>query len=179
MPWSSVYQARYTKPIVRQMMAVVQRDQRAALDFVGGAGVLPSIVAYQLAPLSTPQFPALMIAPERTAFDHEAVGSRHSANRFYLAIAVTNHNRQVTAELIQDYVLAMDAVFNTVPLSDFSLALPLALPHLGPGFNTSGLTGGILKELFVASHNYDEIRIKRDQFSGIGILELLVDLEEA
>src|SRR6267142_5488519 len=163
MAWTSVYQARYTKPIVRQLMAIVQRDQRAALDFVGGPGILQDIVTYQLAPLSVPQFPALMIAPERTAFDHEAVGTRHSANRFYAAIAVTNQDRQVTAELIQDYVLALDAIFNTVLLSDFYLSLPLTLRHLPPGFTTAPLVSGILKELFVASHNYDEIRIKRDQ----------------
>lgn len=177
MAWSPKYNAAFTKALIRQLLAIVQRDSRAALDYVGGAGVLPDIVSYQLAPLIIPQFPAILIAPMQSVFVQESVGTLQSATRIYCAVAVTHQDGEVLAELVQDYVQALDAVFNTLPLYDFFSSWPLTHPILG-NINTQPLADGSVKELFVLSHNYDEIRRVRMAWQLAATLELQIDREE-
>lgn len=188
MTWTSQFNATFTKPLIRQLMAIVQRDQRAALDFAGGivspaAGALPSIVSYQLAPLTIPQFPAILIAPMDSAFDHDAIGSLHYVDRVYCAVAVANQDAQILAELAQGYVAALDAIFNTLSLgqpglADLYTALPLTLPSIGT-ISTAPLAVGSVKEIFVQSHNYDEIRRpKTGGFACVATLALVIDREE-
>lgn len=177
MPWTSTYNATFTKLLLRQLLAFIQRDQRAALDWVGGTNVLDSLVSYQLAPLTIPQFPAVLVAPMQSVFVQESVGSRQSVSRIYCAVAVAHQEAQVLAELVQDYLRALDAIFNTLPLSDFYSTWPLTLPVLG-SITTTALAAGTVKELFVVSHNYDEIRRVKTQFACAATLELLIDREE-
>lgn len=189
MAWASKFNAGFVKPLIRQLLAIIQRDQRAALDWVGGTGVLPDIVSYQLAPLLIPQFPAVLVMPNETQFAQEAVGSLQSANRVFAVIAVTHQDGQAVVELLEDYTRALDAIFNTVPLSDFYTPLSLTLPILGgtatgpasptPGaIQTTALNAGSVKELFVVSHLYNEIRQRRPGFACSATLELHIDREE-
>ena len=194
MAWTSTYNATFNVLLVRQLLALVQRDQRAALDWVatlyqlGGGGLdaegkLPSLVSYQLAPLTIPQFPAILIAPMDNAFDREAVGTRHYSSRIYCAIAVAHQDSQVTAELVQAYVIAVDAIFNTFDIAQLYVDQQLAIstPTLGAGggvFWCQALQQGSVKDLFVASHSYDDIRRVKQQFATAATLELIVDRVE-
>src|SRR3954469_17536180 len=101
MSWTSKYNAKFVKPVVHQLVAMIQRDQRDALDFVGGANVLKDFVGYQIAAVPIKQCPAILVAPMETLFNPDAVGSLESANRFYVAIAVANQDSQVAADLIE------------------------------------------------------------------------------
>src|SRR5690349_17510541 len=116
MSWASKYQARFTKDLVRQLVAMVQRDQRAALDFVGGAGELAGFASYLIADTPLQQFPSLLITPMDEVFDRDAVGSLHSTAKILVGVAVTHQDRAVLAELVQDYVRAVDAIFNSLDL---------------------------------------------------------------
>ncbi len=195
MAWVSKYNAQFTKTLIRQLVAIVQRDQRAALDFVGGANVLLDIQTYQIAHATLPQFPAVLIAPMNSQFVQEAVGSLQSGNKIYCAVAVAHQNSQVLAELSQDYVRALDAIFNTLTsdnnLYQFYQSWPLTLPSLGGGGNltspagptpgsiqTTPLAAGSVKELFVVSHQFDEIRRARNSFVQAATLEVVIDREE-
>lgn len=179
MSWTSAYNATFTKPVVRQLMAFIQRDQRDALDFVGGAGVLPDFVTYQLSPMAIPQFPGVVVTPAETIFDQDAVGSRHSSNPIVCAVAVANQDQDVLAELIQDYVCALDAIFSTVPLSDFYSSWDLLLRILGSNaIPTTALESGSVKELFVVRHQYGQIRQRANGFVCSATLELKIDREE-
>jgi hypothetical protein len=179
MPWTSKYNARFTKDLVRQLVAIAQRDQRAALDFVGDvAGELAGFQSYLIADTPLQQFPSLLITPMDTAFDRDAAGSLHSVSKILVGVAVSHQDRARLAELLQDYVRAVDAIFNSLDLADLYQAWPLALPHLGDGATTTPLDAGTVKDLFIESHSYDEIRKRGASFSMAAVLTLIIDREE-
>lgn len=180
MAWSSRYNAKFTKQVVRQLVAIIQRDQRAALDFVGGVGVLPALVGYYIAALPIQQFPAVLVAPMESQFAGEAVGTLESVSRFYIAVGVFNQDAEVLAELVQDYVRALDAILNTLQantLPDFYSPLPLTLKTLGT-ITTDPLEAGSLKDLMVVSHTYNEIRRNTQGFQMTAVLEVHIHREE-
>lgn len=177
MSWQSKYNAKFTKQVVRQLVAIIQRDQRAALDFVGGAGVLPDFVGYYVAAAPIKQFPTVLVAPMESQFVPDAVGSLESANRFYVAVGVANQDPQVLADLVQDYIRAVDAILNTVPLPDFYAAIPITLQHSSDTV-TQALEAGSLKDLFLVSHTYNEIRQGANGFQMTAVIEVHIHREE-
>lgn len=180
MVWASKHSAKFVKPLLRQLMAIVQRDQRAALDWVGGVNILSDIVTYQFSPNTIPQFPAILISPVESIFVQDAVGSVQSANQIFCSLACAHQDNQVLAEMVEDYVRALDAIFNVFPLSDFSdfyTSIPLVHPVLG-NIMTDPLDYGTLKELFIVSHGYGEVRRGRNDFRMSATLEIRIDREE-
>lgn len=178
MPWTPTYTAQFTEQLVDQLLAIVQRDQRAALDFVAGAGVLPDIVNYLTAPSPMSQYPALLIAPTDNAFDDSAVGSLHYSSQIEAEIGVTHQDARMVSRLLQRYLRALDAVFRSVLLSDFSTALPLELPELGGATMTAPLQAGSVKELWVGAHRMSEIAALKSGFWKAAKLEIRIDREE-
>jgi hypothetical protein len=179
MTWNPTYQADFTKRVVRQLLALVQRDQRDALDWVGGQGNLRSIQSYHVAAIPVLQFPAVLIAPMRSTFDQEAVGTRHSTSAYYCAVRDIHQDAEVVADRLQDYVQALDAIFMSLPLSDFQQSWPLILQPTQRTVDTVPLATGTLKELFVTSHNYDEIRQTKNGFHFAAAMEISIEREEA
>jgi hypothetical protein len=178
MSWTSKYQARFTKDVVRQLVAIVQRDQRAALDFVGGEDELADFASYLIADTPVQQFPSLLITPMDEVFDRDAVGSLQSTAKILVGVAVTHQDRARLAELVQDYVRAVDAIFNSLDFGDLYQSWPVTLPHLSSGAVTSALAPGSMKDLFIESHSYDEIRRRGTSFSMAAALTLVVNREE-
>jgi hypothetical protein len=183
MAWSSQYNAAYTKPLVRQLMAICQRDMRAALDAVGGANVLASIVTWQFAPVAIPQFPAIVIAPMRLAFDRAAVGARKYAVEIQCGVAVAHQDAEVLAELVQDYARALDMVFMTLADGGDGLAQLYSthtLTHRVLGTITAAaLAAGSVKELFVSAHELNEIGRGKKGFEMAATLQVIAEMEEA
>lgn len=178
MSWTSRWNANFTKPLVRQIVAIIQRDQRAALDWVGGANVLPSIVEFDLALVAIRQFPALLVTPLADDFALESSDTRQQSVRLAVSIAATDQRPGAVVELVEDYVRALDAVLLTVPLTDFAAALSLTLPHLGT-INTTPLAAGVVKDLVVEAHAYDEARALRGNiFAMTATLGVRVEMEE-
>lgn len=182
MSWTPSHGATFTQPLIRQLMAFVQRDQRAALDYVGGANVLPSIVTFQLSPQLINQFPALLIAPGPSVFDldsnfaAETGGSIHYTCAVYAVIAVTHQDQHTLTEFLEQYMRALDVLFNSVHLSDFYQGWPLTLPVLGT-ITTNALNAGTVKGLLTAQHT-PEIRNPRNKFGMAGTIELHIEMDE-
>src|SRR5947208_2477727 len=62
MAWQSKFAAGFSKPLIRQMVGILNRDMRAALDNVSGApGTLGSFAEWDLATVATENFPACVI----------------------------------------------------------------------------------------------------------------------
>lgn len=183
MTWTPAYQATYSDPLIRQLIALIQRDQRAALDFVGGTGVLPDIQDYQLAAESLPTFPYLWIYDDDLIFDQDAVGSRHYVVKLYAEIAVAHQDYQQLAILRRLYANAIDALLMTmsVQFSDFFVGQQLTLPTLGPNpVTTTPLQAGSVKELFVTRHRLGRIGALKGTggFAASTVIEFIVDREE-
>ena len=182
MTWTAKFNAGFTKPIIRQLLAFIQRDQRAALDFVGGANVLPSIVSYQISPTVITQFPAILVSPGISLFDRDAVGTLKYTTQIFCSVAITHQDQQVASELLQDYARAIDALMNALALgepglSDFHLPWPLTMPALGAITTTPLPITSNVNDLWVASHT-PEIRNLRTRFDMASTLELHLDMEE-
>jgi hypothetical protein len=182
--WVSYYNAGLSKQVVRQLLAVINRDIRAALDFVSGVpGSYAPFAEYDLALLPLQQFPAILLTPDTVAFDEGANGSLHQTMRLSCTIAVTHQDRNTLAETTQDYVRAVRAVLDTLWESspgDFLLAsLPLPSPPFPNGALSPGLASGKLMKIFADSHRFEEIR--RGPQSGFvmaATMSIIVEIEE-
>lgn len=176
--WTPSDQAGLTDPIIRQLLAFIQRDQRAALDWFVGTEA-DSIADYQLAAKAMPQFPYVWVYDDETVFDQQAVDSRHYTSRLYTEVAVQHQDYQKLAYLRRQYARAIDAVFTTLPLSDFFNGWPLQLPILGPEpVTTTPLQPGSLKELFVARHRMGRMGKQGTGFAASVLIELHIEMEE-
>jgi hypothetical protein len=182
MAWTSKYNAGFTKPLIRQLLSIIQRDQRAALDFVGGAGVLPDIVSYQLAPKSMPNYPALFIAPLSIDFRRDSDAGA-LPNAVFLECVVTVASAvddPIVIELLEDYVRALDAIFNTLQantLADVYTSRNVTIESLGT-ITAPALDPGTLKDLFVMAHQYDRLQWMDNQFIVTAGIKLQIDREE-
>lgn len=179
MAWAAKYEAKFSRPIVRQLVAIVQRDQRAALDWVGGANVLAGFVDYAFAERAIRQFPGLLITPARIDFSEESVGSLSEVLLLGCAIAIAHQDAELLGEQIQDYTRAVDAIFQAIGPADWAADLTLTHPMFSGGsISTGGLSAGTVRRLFVAAHDYGELRARAEGFAKAATLSLLVELEE-
>jgi hypothetical protein len=182
--WNSYYNAGLSKQVVRQLLAVINRDIQAALDFVSGVpGSYTSFAEYDLALLPVQQFPAILLTPDTVSFDEDANLALHQMMRLSCVIAVTHQDRNALAEITQDYVRAVRAVLDTLWESspgDFLLtSLPLPSPPFPNGALSPGLANGKLMKIFVDRHTFEEIR--RSAQSGFvmaATMSILVEIEE-
>jgi len=184
MTWAAKSSAKLVKPVVRQLMALIQRDQRAALDVAGGiikpaAGYLPDIVNYAFARVEIKQFPGVLLTPLGTAFDEDEDGTVHQFIKIACVVAVQHQDPEVLAELLEDYMLAVYLLFEAIGPADWPAALTLThRKFTGGAMTTAGVPAGKVKKLFVNSHDYSEIRGLRDGFVMAGPMDLTVELEE-
>lgn len=151
MAFASFFQAKFTKTLLRQLMAIIQRDATAAIDYVTGVpGSLRPWVEYSFSAYTTQvrlektyafeQFPFLMMIPRSVDFfDPESVQSRESTNRIEIMVGVANQDRNLMVEQAEDYVRAVDVIVsslgaqvnnNSTPnFNDFYTPLPLVVPY--------------------------------------------------
>ena|SRR5437667_6455774 len=183
MAWTSKFAAGFAKPLIRQLAGILKRDMQAALDQVSGApGSLGSFAEWDLATLVQQNFPALALLPQSVEFDPESLGTLAERIKVLAAVTVTHQDPNPCAELIQDYVRAVDEVLNSawwLTPSDFELStLALPSPPYPAGATTPGLQA--LTRLFVAAHTYEELRRTRQgQFATTATLSVIAELEEA
>jgi hypothetical protein len=182
--WASYYNAGLSKPVIRQLLAVMKRDLQAALDFVSGVpGSLAPFAEYDLALLPVQQFPAILLAPDTVTFDEEANHTLHQRMRLTGVITVTHQDRNALAEMAQDYVRAVRAVLDTLWESspgDFLLtSLPLPSPPFPSGALSPGLASGKLTKLFADRHTFGQISGgAQSGFVMTATMSVTVEIEE-
>src|SRR5947208_7357461 len=144
MAWTSKFAAGFAKPLIRQLAGILKRDMQAALDQVSGApGSLGSFAEWDLATLAQQNFPALALLPQSVEFDPESLGTLAGRIKLFAAVTVTHQDPNTCAELIQDYVRAVDEVLNSawwLSPADFGLST-LALPR--PPYTAGATTPGL------------------------------------
>jgi len=180
MAWTWKYNSISAKPIIRQLMAIVQRDQRAALDHVGGTNVLPSFSGYYFSERPVKQFPALMLRASRRAFTREVAGTRQGTLEALAGVAVQHQDPEAAAELLYDYLEALAELFESFPLSDLSVPLTLTHPMFSGGSLTlTGLPATTrVTDVFVARDDSGALARLREGFATAGVVTLTIDVEE-
>lgn len=178
MAWKSKFNSASSKLLVRQLMAIIQRDQRAALDNVGGAGVLPSIVGYYFSQRAIKQFPSVMLRVDRTQWKREeSPFTRLGEHRVICAIAAEHQNPEACAELVDDYMEALEELFESIGLADFQAPLSLTHPMLD-AITTAGLQTMQVHSVIVQDSNYAGIGRTPNGFAIAGVITIEIETEE-
>jgi hypothetical protein len=180
--WTTYYNAQLVKPLIRQLAAIIYRDQGAALASVGLAGAQYQFQEFQIALAPIRQWPSVLIAPASDVFDSNSDLTRKQTVPLFVVAGVTHSEPNLLAELAEDYALALDRILNSIELADFYA--PLQLPPLS-GFPTPAPTVQMdpsvtnVTRLFVSSIDYGELRRARSSLLAMLVtLAVTVEMEE-
>jgi len=180
------YQAQFAKPLVNQLIAILQRDQQAALDVVNAvrpAGrKLKPFTAFHKEAGTVQNWPALVLVPQETAFDANSDDDlRTQSLRFICAMAITGTDPEWLAEDALDYLRAVDMVLTSVPLSDFYIALAISHRTV-PGGQTPPVDSAASRVLDLRVTRHDlGVLVSRSRGAGLARgpqIEFVVEMEE-
>lgn len=179
------YQAQFAKPLVNQLIAILERDQQPALDIVS-AGRPPGrelkpFAAFHKEAAPIQNWPALVLVAQETSFDQDSDADlRTQTLRFFCALGVTGTDPEWLAEDAMDYLRTVDIVLTSAPLGDFYL--PLAISHRTvPGGQTAGLDSNVSRvlDLRVTRHDLGALVARRGGSLARGPqIEFVIELEE-
>jgi hypothetical protein len=197
MAYTQVYStAGYTKPLIFQLAAVIQRDISAALAAVNSSPPCPYLpfAEYHFAEVWPKSEPALIIVPVTDRFDNNSVGSRKQLVDIQLTVVVSNQDPEVLAIMVQDYVHAVDDIIiglgeqenvnNTPNFGDFYTTHPLNVPFAGTNptpviaATTAALGTGCVMSCLTTAHTYRSLVTRGRGFALTATIDMQVQLEE-
>lgn len=179
------YQAQFAKPLVNQLLAIIQRDQAAALAVVNSTRPanrpLRPFAAFHKEAAPIQNWPALVLVAQDVAFDAaSALGLRTQSIRFFCALGVTGTDPEWLADDAMDYLRAVDIILSSLPLSDFYQPLPVSHRTL-PSSATGGISASAAKilDLRITRHDLGALVSRRSGALARGPqIEFVVELEE-
>jgi hypothetical protein len=179
------YEAQFARPLVNQLIAILQRDQQAALDLVNASRPpgreLKPFAAFHKEVVTVQNWPALVLVAQEAAFETDSDADlRTETLRFICALAITGADPEWLAEDAMDYLRAVDIVLTSAPLADFYT--PLAINHRTvPEGETTGLDPDVSKvlDLRVLRHDLGVLVGRRGGGMARGPqIEFAVEVEE-
>lgn len=179
------YQAQFAKQLVNQLIAILQRDQQAALAIINttrppGRTLNPFAAFFKEAsPIQN--WPALVLVSRTTQFDQISDADlRTQTHTFFCALAISGTDPEWLADDAMDYLRAVDIVLTSAPLGDFYL--PLAISHRTmPTGQTTGLDSTVSKiqDLRITRHDMGALVARRGGALARGPqIEFVIELEE-
>ena len=181
MSWTNRYNATYVKPLLNQVIAVIQRDQAAAIAVVNPH--LEPLTEFHKGPV-TPTVPLWMyLGLGNIRFDQESWETRHYLATLQLALYVAQVDPDQGQELIFDYGRMVDMVLTSAgpppSFADRTTALPIVWPPGAVGAVTTPPAAGSVKEVFVDSHEYGPVRMGESEMPLWRVmLNVLFEMEE-
>jgi hypothetical protein len=183
------YAAGFTKALIRQVIAIIQRDMQVALNGVTGVtfpapGGLGTFTEYDRTIVLPENIPQLIVLWERNNIHGEQTEAQEIT--LQLLIAIGNQDVNVLAEQLEDYIRALSYVLDNAGMnvaadqSDFYQVLSCTLPWVqATPFNTTPLAVGSLIEFRVVGHEPgDTLKKKTGDFLQSAALSVKVVLEE-
>lgn len=194
--------AYFTKPLIRQILAVLQRDMQNSLNVVSGVnspsatGYLPAPLEWNLGLYPEQQWPSLHIYPTGVKFSRpNTVQSRYAEVSIEVVVGVSNQDRNLLGEAVQDYVRAVDAIIaglgaqvnsGYLPnFNDFYTALPITLPFPQKtaqsvvNVTTTPMQTGSVEACYVVAHAYGDMNSLTPGFTMRGKCAFKVQMEES
>ena len=180
------YQAQFAKPLVNQLIAILQRDQQAALDILNATRPpgreLKPFTAFHKEVVTVQNWPAMVLVPQEISFDANSDADlRTQSVRFICAMAMTGIDPEWLAEDAMDYLRAVDIVLTSAPLGDFYSSL--AINHRTvPDGQTTPLDPSVSRvlDLRVTRHDLGAL-VARSRSAGLARgpqIEFVVEREE-
>lgn len=120
MPWTPKYAAATEETLVANVLAIITRDFKNALDYFYPAAALPDFAEKVLGMAIGNEVPMLWIGPTRNAATPSDDGSHFiEAVKIEIYMAVTGESASVVTEKIMRYARTMVAVLHSANKSDF------------------------------------------------------------
>ena len=162
MTYTAAYSALFAKPLLNQLIAIIQRDQEGAIAAVNSA--LNPINEFHKGPGARTAFPWLTLAVDGLAFDEEVAPYPSSGPRVWdahvsLALDIGQFDQEVAQDNAQDYARVLDMIITSAdlngsgPYSSWVTALPITHETV-PSRVTTPNSPGSFKEVFIASQRY-------------------------
>jgi hypothetical protein len=164
MSFQQVYQAQFAKPLINQLIAIIQRDQDAALAIINAArgvdgnGPLDPIAEFHKGPALRTAFPWLFIEFGPTVFTPTtAVTTRASTVTMVANLDTGQFDSEMAQEDAHDYGRMLDLIISGVGpcsannLADWINPLPIAHETVPSGM-TAPNTQGAVKNIFIEAH---------------------------
>lgn len=169
--------SRFAKPLLNQIIALIQRDQESAIATVNPS--LPPINEFHKGAGLHTALPWLTLAIDGLSFTPDLLGTRHSTSRVTLTLDAGQYDQEIAQDNAQDYAQMLDMVVTTASESDWETPLPISHETVPAGITTPNASGSI-KEVFVESHRYGVVTLDEIQTPLLRvILNLEFTLEES
>lgn len=171
MGYTPQWNALFAKPLLNQAIAIIQRDQAAALAIVNPA--LSPIAEFHKGPGLRTVFPWLTLSLDGLAFAEDVLGTRQSRPRIALTLEVGQFDQELAQDNAQDYARVLDMVITTASDSDWEKPLPISQETVPSGMTSPNATGSV-KEVYVESHRYSLVTLEAIETP---VLRVAVNLE--
>ena len=187
--WSPAYQAQFAKPLVNQLIALIQRDQSAALAVInagraaGGNQPLDPITEIHKGPGPRTGWPWLSLEVGGTTFDRSAdKTTRHHETRILLALETGQYDQETAQEDAHDYARLLDMIITSAgpwpALTDWTTPLPIQHETTQTGATVPNASGSV-SDVFVESHIPNKVSVPGVEAPVMRItLTVLFELEE-
>jgi hypothetical protein len=162
MAWQNAYNAQFAKPLVNQIIAIMQRDQAAALAVINAARAvdgnqaLSPIAEFHKGPGPRTGWPWLYVEIGATNFERgDDKATRHHEVRINLALDAGQYDQEMAQEDAQDYARVLDMIISSAgpwpSMGDWTTSLPIQHETV-PGGMTAPNAAGTVSDVFVESH---------------------------
>jgi hypothetical protein len=189
MSWQQAYNAQFAKPLVNQLIAIIQRDQAAALTVINAARAtdgnqpLVPIAEIHKGPGSRTGWPWLYMDIGPTNFNlGDDRATRHQELRIHLALDTGQYDQEMAQEDAQDYARLLDMIISSAgpwpSLGDWTTSLPIQHETV-PSGTTAPNAVGTVNEVFIESHVPGQVAVPGLDVPVMRItLTVLFELEE-
>lgn len=151
MTYTAAWNAAFSKPLLNQTIAIIQRDQMSAIALVNPA--LAPINEFHKGPAVRTAFPWLILSADQTEFDVSSPWTRSWSSTLTLALETGQYDQEIAQDNVQDYARVLDVILTTASGADWTTALPIVHETIPAGI-TSPPAAGSVKSIFVKSHRY-------------------------
>jgi hypothetical protein len=149
--------SQFAKPLLNQIIALVQRDQASAIAIVNPS--LAPINEFHKGPGLRTALPWLTVAVDGLTFAADVLGTRQSRSRIALTLDVGQYDQEMAQDNAQDYARVLDMVLTTASGGDWETPLTISQETVPGGMTTPNARGSV-KEVFVESHHYAVVTLE-------------------
>ena len=189
MSWTQAYQAQFAKPLVNQLIAIIQRDQAPALTVINAARAadgnqpLSAITEFHKGPGPRTGWPWLYLEIGPSNFERgDDKATRHYEVRINLSLDTGQYDQELVQEDAQDYARLLDMVVTSAgpwpSLGDWTSALAIRHETVQSGVTVPPAAGSV-NDVFVESHVPGKVSVPGVEAPVMRIsLTVMFELEE-
>ena len=178
MVYSPAYPASlFGKPLLNQAIAIIQRDQPAAIAYVNS--ILLPIMEFHKGPMMRTAMPWLTLGINGPRFGIDQYPYVRSEDLMMgLQLDVGQFDQEFAQDNAQDYARVLDIVLTTAPSADWITPLPIQHETVPTGMTSPGQLGTV-KYVFPESHSYSIVFVQEIPAPIIRVtINVLFHLEE-